>query len=161
MAKSLVSCFLTHGVCLSCTFFDILTLICQNFRRSRDFDTYAVVHVRLVLSTNNLQTNFEMASYNERPKIKNRITWPWPSLLQGLSVILKLTLHRFYHCIKFEFANFNRFGYISKWVAWPWLRQVGGYIVISRLTLHMANPPTKFDVSSFCRYRNIYGGVKF
>ena len=74
MAKSLVSCFLTHGVCLSCTFFDILTLICRNFRRSRDFDTYAVVHVRPVLSTNNLQTNFEMASYNERPKIKNRIT---------------------------------------------------------------------------------------
>ena len=122
-----------HCKCLSCTISEILAIISQNFKRSRDPECTpycrTLTYVTAVLFTFNQQTKFEMSSFIRSkdiawaPKCRNESRNPDHAPLGGQVVMTRLTLHVANSCTKFEVSSCSRWRDISGGVKfWPWPR---------------------------------------
>ena len=130
------------SISVSCTVFEILTLICQRMKMSRDLDH---AHLRDSLSSRDRhfwgQYMHKIWRFYLQPfqrnlrgcKIRKLVTWPWPRPFQGRFVISRLGHDMINLPTKLELPIFTRYGNMKgaakcwKWGGLGWLGVTQGH----------------------------------
>ena len=158
---------------MSCTVFEILTLICQKIKTSRDpnhahlgivllslpLPFPVIARLILLAPTHAKIWRFYLQPFHRNLrecKILKWITWPGPRLSQGWLVVRRLTLD--IACKHTKFDNLPEIFEgceIVECVTWLWPHPLRGHLVTWKLVLLVAKPCIKFEVCSFSRPEDI------
>ena len=170
----LILIFHCKYISLSCIVFEIITLICQKIKTSRDL-VYA--HLGWVCNhkTNTFRANscikFDDSILSHSREILGSVNYSkmdYVTRATPLSeTIRRLTFDIACKHTKFDDSSFSRSRDISRgWeilecVKWLWPRTLRGQLVIWRLVLFVTKQCTKFEVCSFSHFEDISWVLKF